>query len=246
MIFNSILVSSLLATGLALYIPQEHTTSNECNCNGYHVRRNDSQKHLYICGDERLGPTDLPENLPLSSYVASYDRFGGLTPNDFLEKWWDNTTRPDGKREVGWKYPSKNGFAFDDDERLIRANVNLAKGTLVDRFGNVTGRFLAPATSPFSQRALHPENLNTGKNKEFPSNYHLYNVTESFTVQAGPIRPWFGQPGYGVQFFLGEGITVEDYLKKGNLKELDASALIRQTKKCALSGGDANPDSEEL
>ncbi|KAF5989139.1 hypothetical protein FCOIX_176 [Fusarium coicis] len=246
MILNPLLISSLVATGLALYIPQEQTTSNECNCDGELVHKNDTQRHLYICGDERLGPTDLPKNLPLSTYVASYDRFGGLTPNEFLEKWWNDTLRADGKKPVGWMYPSKNGFELDDDERPIRANVNLVKGTLVDRFGEPTGRFLSPATAPFSQRALHPANLITGKNQEFPSNYHLYKVTKSFTVQTGPIRPWFGQPGYGVQFFLGEGITVNDYLSNGSLEPLNASALVRETKHCALGGGDTSLDSEEL
>ncbi|KAF5261707.1 hypothetical protein FOXYS1_7602 [Fusarium oxysporum] len=246
MIFKSLLLSSLLATGLALYIPHEDITSKECDCSGEHVRENKKLKHIYICGDERLGPTDLPTNLPLSTYVAGYDRFGGLTPNEFLEKWWNNTARPDGKKPVGWKYPLKNGFELDDDERPIKANVNLAPGTLVDRFGEPTGRYLSPATAPFSQRALHPGNLITGENKEFPNNYHVYKVTKSFTVQAGPIRPWFGQPGYGVQFFLGVGITVKDYLDNGSLQWVNASALVREAKHCALSGRDTDLESEEL
>ncbi|KAJ9416416.1 hypothetical protein QL093DRAFT_2435193 [Fusarium oxysporum] len=228
MIFKSLLLSSLLATGLALYIPHEDITSKECDCSGEHVRENKKLKHIYICGDERLGPTDLPTNLPLSTYVAGYDRFGGLTPNGFLEKWWNNTARPDGKKPVGWKYPLKNGFELDDDERPIKANVNLAPGTLVDRFGEPTGRYLSPATAPFSQRALHPGNLITGENKEFPNNYHVY------------------KPGYGVQFFLGVGITVKDYLDNGSLQWVNASALVREAKHCALSGGDTDLESEEL
>ncbi|KAF4341876.1 hypothetical protein FBEOM_4193 [Fusarium beomiforme] len=212
MFLKSIFLSSLLATGLALYIPQEDITSKECDCSGDLVQKNKSLQNIYICGDERLGPTALPINLPLSTFVTGYDRFGGLSPNEFLEKWWDNTMRPDGKRPIGWKYPFKNGFELDDDERPIKANLVLKPGTLVDRFGEPTGRFISPATAPFSQRALHPGNLNTGKNQEFPNNYHVYNVTESITVQAGPIRPWFGQPGHGVQFFLGEGIRVQDYI----------------------------------
>jgi hypothetical protein len=141
MIFKSFLLSSLLATGLALYIPHEDITSKECDCSGKHVRKNDNLGRIYVCGDERLGPRDLPTKLPLSTFVTGYDRFGGLTPNEFLEKWWDNTTRPDGKKPVGWKYPLKNGFELDDDERPIKANVNLTPGTLVDRFGEPTGKF---------------------------------------------------------------------------------------------------------
>lgn len=74
----------------------------------------------------------------------------------------------------------------------------------------------------------------------------MYNVTKSFTVQAGPIRPWFGQPGYGVQFFLGVGITVNDYLDNGSLVQLNASALIKESKECALGSGNTGLDSEEL
>ncbi len=32
--------------------------------------------------------------------------------------------------------------------------------------------------------------------------YHEYQVIKTFTVDAGPIAPWFGQPGHGLQFQL--------------------------------------------
>ncbi|KAM0468635.1 hypothetical protein ACHAP7_010703 [Fusarium lateritium] len=137
-----------------------------------------------------------------------------------------------------------NGFGLDQDGIPIKANVDLEIGTLVDRFGNSSGRFISPATAPFSQRALHPQNLNTDDDMEFPNNYYLYNVTERFTVFAGPIKPWFGQPGFGIQFFLGVGIRVEDHIKMGNLAPVDPSNLPKQGS--PLCHGGDNAASEEL
>lgn len=34
------------------------------------------------------------------------------------------------------------------------------------------------------------------------SNYHLYCVLRPFTVDAGPIAPWFEQRGLGLQYKL--------------------------------------------
>ncbi|WZH42258.1 uncharacterized protein QYS62_003248 [Fusarium acuminatum] len=165
--------------------------------------------------------------LPLGTFVAGYDRFGNKSPHEFLEEWWNTTLKEDGT-EVGWRYPDMNGFGLDQDGIPIKANVDLEVGTLVDRFGNASGRFISPAAAPFSQRALHPQNLNTDSDMKFPNNYHVYNVTRSFTVFAGPIKPWFGQPGFGVQFFLGVGVRVEDHIGMKNLQPLDSSRLPRQ------------------
>ncbi|KAJ3541736.1 hypothetical protein NM208_g2596 [Fusarium decemcellulare] len=241
----SLILSSLLGFSLTSAFPlelEEPITEGACDCSGAWVQRSDNKD--YICGDWRLGPTELPRKLPLGTFIANYDRFGGLTPNEFLKLWW-NDTKVDG-REAGWKYPEKNGFELDEDELPIRALVNLKPGTFVDRFGYPTGRFISPATAPFSQRALHPANLIPDKEKLFPNNYHVYNVTRSFTVQAGPIRAWFGQPGFGTQFFLGQGITVQDYLDNGHLVQLNASDLVRKGPGCGFRREPKDLDSEEL
>ncbi|HWD09373.1 MAG TPA: TNT domain-containing protein [Actinomycetota bacterium] len=36
----------------------------------------------------------------------------------------------------------------------------------------------------------------------FTCNDHLYRVVKAFKVEAGPIAPGFGQPGYGRQYQL--------------------------------------------
>ncbi|KAI6752316.1 hypothetical protein HG530_013685 [Fusarium avenaceum] len=249
MLFQSLFISSLLTSATAVYLPQvqqKNVGKDSCDCSGDNVRYNASQTKIYICGDIRLGPSRLPKKLPLGTYVTGYDRFGGLSANEFLGKWWNTTERKDWKGEMGeagWIYPEKYGFELDEEALPIKANVDLRPGMLVDRFGENTGRYISPATAPFAQRALHPQNLDTGKNKEFPNNYHVYKVMRTFTVQAGPIRPWFGQPGFGTQFFLGNGINVNDYLVNGHLKEVNASELVRDAPDCGYDGED-DDDSE--
>ncbi|KAJ4249045.1 hypothetical protein NW762_012376 [Fusarium torreyae] len=234
MLFKSLIVSSLVTSSLAGFMFRESPSEGKrCNCDGDNVRHNKSLENEYICGDKRLGPHQLPKKLPLGTFVTGYDRFGKLSPNEFLGKWWNSTLQPDGN-ETGWIYPDKNGFHLDEDLLPMKAIINLEPGTLVDRFGYNTGRYISPATAPFSQRALNPQNLIPDKKKEFPNNYHVYNVTKSFTVQAGPIRPWFDQPGLGVQFFLGEGINVKVYLDSEYLEELDPSTLVRDGPGCGF------------
>lgn len=127
---------SLLGLSVASVLPQEAIISNNlyCDCNGPHIKTNVSAYDDYICGDKRLGPKVLPKKLPLGTYVASYDRFGGQSPNDFLADWWD-------ERE-GWKYPKNNGFLLDAYGKPIKANFLVTKGMIVDRFGHAGGKHI--------------------------------------------------------------------------------------------------------
>lgn len=40
----------------------------------------------------------------------------------------------------------------------------------------------------------------------YPYNYHVYQVKTAFEVSSGPIAPWFGQAGQGVQYQLSTNI----------------------------------------
>ncbi|RGP80782.1 hypothetical protein FLONG3_1123 [Fusarium longipes] len=249
MLFKSVFLSSLFVSSLAGILFRRPSTltldEDKCEdnrptgCYGCNVRWNESLSGKYVCGDERLGPIDYPKSLPLSTFVAGYDRFGKKSPNDFLQEWYNDTIIWDAKRnkcrEEGWRFPPLNGFALDQDGIPMKAYIDLKVGTLVDRFGNSGGRFISPATAPFAQRALHPQSLNTGKDEEFPNDYHVYNVTKPFSVLSGPIMPWFGQPGYGVQFFLGIGTTVQDHLNMKNLVKVHPSDLPTQGIKLCFS-----------
>ncbi|KAB5549586.1 hypothetical protein GE09DRAFT_920996, partial [Coniochaeta sp. 2T2.1] len=168
----------------------------------------------YTCGDARLGPAALPTKLPLDPLTDIYDPFGGLCPGQFLARWFNTTT---GR----YNYPPFDGFALDTKGKAIKADFVIEHGAVLDRFGlEPHGDFLAPAASPYMQRAMPPSSLDTPQsNPEFPFNYHVYLVKQSFTVSAGPIAPWFGQPGQGVQYKLGE--TVQTLVNRGVLERVD-------------------------
>lgn len=152
----------------------------------------------FVCGDWRFGPVRLPE----TGILSGYHRFGPLTPVEFLNKWWDPTA------ELGlgdWKYPPDQGFAHDNSGHVLAAKVTLHPGTLVDRFGDEFGRFLAPAGGKFAQRALPPSSLNT-VDPRYPYGYHLYRVIKDTVLCSGPQAPAFEQPGQGVQY-----VTSKDF-----------------------------------
>jgi hypothetical protein len=179
----------------------------------------DSGNKAYVCGDARLGPVILPSCLPLTFLIGSttYSRFGGLCPGEFLSTWTNYA--PPGK--AGWfLYPFSDGFANNTAGLPIRGRITLKPGVKVDRFGGVTGNFVAPAGSPYDQRALPPANLDfdAGDASQVPYNYHVYEVEKPLVAVAGPVAPWFGQPGLGTQFQLPASIA--ELLKNGTLKEV--------------------------
>lgn len=108
-----------------------------CDCTGAEYGyggTNASISSGYICGDYRLGPNILPTKIPLSSFLVDYDRFGGKTPAQFLNEWWDTGAQ-------NWIFPGLNGFSVDSEGNAINGTMVLEPGTLVDRFGRETGTY---------------------------------------------------------------------------------------------------------
>ncbi|KAK4139197.1 uncharacterized protein C8A04DRAFT_16070, partial [Dichotomopilus funicola] len=58
----------------------------------------------------------------------------------------------------------------------------------------------------------------------YPYNYHVYTVIKPLEVLAGPIAPWFGQAGAGVQYKLYQ--SVGTLITNGYLRREDASVLL--------------------
>ncbi|WP_028799261.1 TNT domain-containing protein [Streptomyces sp. 142MFCol3.1] len=153
-------------------------------------------KQVYYHGDWRLGPKDLPKTGQIGKILRGYDPLGGKPQSTFFQCYWQ--VNPE-TRESGWWYPSNSGFVIRSQQAVER-RVTLRAGTLVDLFGRGDpGHFLAPAGTPFGERAIPPNNLITFE-AAHPNGYHLYRVTKDFTVQAGPSRPWFAQRGLGLQY----------------------------------------------
>jgi hypothetical protein len=204
------------AAAVFLFSSVAATAAEKCSadspgyCNG--TNYNASLADTYICGDSRLGPVKLPTKLVLGSLLEIYDRFGGLCPGAFLQTWY-NATECD-----GWCYPPQDGFSLTSENQTISGNITLNTGILIDRFGSEFGTFVSPAAAPYMQRALPPVNLDTPQSTPtFPYNYHVYRVLKPFVALAGPIAPWFGQPGQGVQYMLYSEVTTlinETYLER--------------------------------
>ncbi len=95
-------------------------------------------------------------------------------------------------RNIPW--PSPNGFAIDP------VDTTLSMGTIIDRYGPLTGRFAGePGTSIFER------GMAIGS-QDMP--YTQLRVIKPFTVPAGPAAPVpeFGATGGGTQYFFSDGI----------------------------------------
>jgi hypothetical protein len=138
-----------------------------------------------------LGPKPLPRSGVVGPLLHGYQRFGTLTEADFVARFRDG---------ANWVYPPNDGFMTHGD-MVDRNPVELAVGARLDRFGFAGGSFLAPVRTPYAERALPPQNLNTPQGAP-QANYHVYCVAKPFTVDAGMTAPWFGQHGMGMQYKL--------------------------------------------
>lgn len=122
-----------------LTIRQAFDTSNTPACPNFcaGTAYNSTLVHTYVCGDARLGPKRLPSRIVLSRLVYDYDRFGGLCPGQFLEKWFNTTSGY-------YNYPPDSGFQLTTSNAPIEGTITLPVGFEMDRFGSEYGRFVAP------------------------------------------------------------------------------------------------------
>ncbi|HEY5833691.1 TNT domain-containing protein [Streptomyces sp.] len=180
----------------------------------------------FVCNDWRLGPAVLPLTGILGGILDGYNRLGDRTPVEFLNHWWDPAA------DVGrgnWRFPSDDGFSHDNAGHVIAATVTLHPGELLDRFGNEFGSFLAPAGAKYDERSIPPSSLNT-EDPRYPYNYHLFRVKKDTVVCAGPVAPFYDQPGQGVQYVTSvtsgstycptvqTGQSVNSLVRSGNLE----------------------------
>jgi hypothetical protein len=151
----------------------------------------------YYGGDWRLGPAYLPRSGAVGRMLRGYHPQDSTSRYWILGCYWQTSQSTN---QSGWWYPDNNGFVLHAG-RPVEHPLRLRVGQLVDLFGSGRGSFLAPVGTPYAQRALPPTNLDEYSASGPVVNYHLYRVAKQFTVQAGRIRPWFGQPGLGIQYW---------------------------------------------
>lgn len=151
----------------------------------------------YFHGDSRLGPDHLPLLGAVGLELLGYFRTGGEPSGVFLGTYYDPAAN---SGTGGWIYPPDNGYALAPDGTPIEYHQTLLPGQDIDRFGSEYGGFLAPEGLPYSARSIPPQSLVS--TPAAGCNYHDYRVLRPFTVDAGPIAPWFAQPGGGIQYQL--------------------------------------------
>lgn len=143
-------------------------------------------------GDSRLGPAGLPILGRVGFELLGYHRSGDLTDSQLLSQYYNSATG-------SWIYPPDNGYLVIAGQP-VEYHATLLPGQHIDRYGSEYGSFLAPEGLPYATRSIPPSSLDS-----VPAagcNYHDYRVVKPFTVDAGPIAPWFGQPGLGLQYQL--------------------------------------------
>jgi hypothetical protein len=163
-----------------------------------------------------LGPAKLPTG-KAAALLVGYNRFGTdptLPENEFLANNFVLNGKDDKGNPIGdWKYPVNSGFAGEPEAYTLQP------GEVVDRFGSPYGTFLAnDRGTSFAARGLPPSSLNTPDGQP-EANYHVYCVLKPLKIQKGSIAKAFGQPGGGVQYYLGNG-RVTDLITGGTLREL--------------------------
>jgi len=143
--------------------------------------------NMYGPGGINLGALHLPSDGPVGDLLADYDRFGGMSPEDFVSAWGD------GHGGYDWTNVVNDGFLGD------RVPMDMNPGELLDRFGPSNGRYLSPVGTPFGERGLPPASIDA----TVPNfGYHQYEVVTPFTADVGYIAPAMGQDGGGLQVFL--------------------------------------------
>lgn len=104
-------------------------------------------------------------------------------------------------------FPPNKGFVEDPEM------INLQKGQLLQRFGSKFGAFLTDVGTPSWRVSLPPGSPTT------PTIYEV--MEEIITVAKGPVASWFGQPGGGIQYYIGFlGRNIDKLVNSGVLKEI--------------------------
>jgi len=129
--------------------------------------------------------------------------------SSFAECYLPWNARPDLRmlwvqKDCRYWFPQRDGFAGRPKAIVLRA------GTVIDRFGQPTGNFLAPADASYMGRAVPYDRL------KMP--YYRYKVVKPLRVQAGKAAPWFDQPGGGMQYKTRK--RVQALVDSGHLRQV--------------------------
>ena len=165
------------------------------------------------------GTVEVIRGISKSDFIGTVGDFADGANTQIAEQAWDL-----------WKQQK-----WSDIENLFKTNninryndlvfppnngaINIVKKTLdpsdfngnlvIDRYGSTTGKFTAPANTPFGQRALPASYAS-----QVPQKYKVVKPIQN--VEEGQIIPWFNQPGLGTQYKLEQ--SVQYYIDEGYLQ----------------------------
>ena len=97
-------------------------------------------------------------------------------------------------------YPPNNGFTG------AIQRITLDAGTMLQRTGDLAGRFVAPAGTPTQMLSLPYDKIGEATT--------YLRVEQSVDVLAGRTAPWFGQIGGGIQYLILDG-RVDQLVQSG-------------------------------
>ena len=123
---------------------------------------------------------------------------------DEEKRWFSD---PDSNGRESPLYPLNDGAVGTAWSEVLQV------GTKLTRFGRATGRYTAPAGTPFVNRAMPYTEA------EYSDNEHQYVVIKPLPVKASVTAPAFNKVGGGIQYKTEE--SIQYYLDEGYLKEVD-------------------------
>ena len=129
-------------------------------------------------------PASVLPNAP-AELTEGHDPLGGLH-----EREWDRKFLLPVAGAVEYAWPP--GELYPEGGCAEGEPVLLAEGTLLDRFGDATGRVFAAGGTSFPRRSLPPAHLDGG--------YRRYRVLRELPMWRAVSAGWFGQPGGGVRY----------------------------------------------
>jgi len=160
----------------------------------------------------RLGPASVPDELAF--LTRDYRRFGNLSREEFVRRYWDPTVRNADGSFGNWNWSKGRP---DGELPLNPSPYRPRAGEMWDGFDGPNGTLLHPYGTPFSQRSLPPSSLDGYVKYRWPRDWD----EAAGAVQAGRTPPGFEQPGGGTQFRLDR--SLEELERLGYVQRLPGS-----------------------
>lgn len=127
-----------------------------------------------------------PPASPPAGLIEGYEPLAGLSGHDWNRRFLA------GVRDSAPEYAWPPGEVYPEGGTEPGEPQVLAEGTMLDRFGDITGRVFAPEGTGFAHRSLPPSALSAG--------YRRYRVLREVPMWQARYVGWFGQPGGGLRY----------------------------------------------